>query len=62
MTIKSNPEKEYPWAERRVWRILRQNLSRALELAVASCKNPKQKQKTNTFLVRKVTHARLGGS
>ena len=26
-------------------------------LAVASCKNP-QKKKTNTFLVRKVTHAR----
>ena len=27
-------------------------------LAVASCKNPPKNQKTNTFLVRKVTHAR----
>ena len=43
------------------WRILRQNPSRAL--GCSELQEPKKNQKTNTFLVRKVTHARrLGGS
>jgi len=49
-----DPKKAHPWAERRVFlRILRQNPSRAL-----GCSKLQAPKKTNTFLVRKVTHAR----
>ena len=48
-----DPEKAHPWAEPRV---LRQNPSRALGCSELQ-EPPPQKKKTNTFLVRKVTHA-----
>ena len=48
--------KRHTLARNRVfWRILRQNLSRAF--GCSALQEPPKNQKTNTFLVRKVTHA-----
>ena len=51
-----DPKKAHPWAERRVLAYFASKI-RPGPLAVASCKNPQKNGKTNTFLLRKVTHA-----
>ena len=51
-----NPNSHNLGRNRMFWRILRQNPSRAL--GCSELQEPKKTQKTNTFLVRKVTHAR----